>query len=102
MKKKKVSGGFYGKDWSSKKYTPVYKQLGIEHKKHNLKRDEYFLEGEKIPKKFVYAAVDSYLAEKPTAAQEDILCDILNLRTKLSLGIKDAKDDLEFIWKTFD
>ena len=98
----KVSGGYVGQDWWSKEYAPAYKKLGIEHKKNALKYDEYFLEGQKIPKKFAYAAVESYLAEEPTDDQEDLLCDFFDLKNaihELHLGI--AKRSLKSVWDKF-
>ena len=55
-----IAGGYAGEDWAPG-YQYIYDRLGIKHIKNTLSSDEYFLEGERIPWKFVCAVTNGFL-----------------------------------------
>ncbi len=95
-----IAGGTPGQEY-------IYDRLGIKHINHKGSYDEYFLEGERIPWKFVCAVSNAwlgldkyYLGPDLNATPESILNDFSDLKTKMQSG--EADDALNKLWEDFD
>jgi len=97
LESKEVSGGYMGRDWSPK-YTRIYEKLGIEHQQNALDYDEYFLEGTRIPKSFVYDVAKSYFSEKKSNKNNEKIVMFNYLKENLKNG--NIPPELDDMWRT--
>ncbi len=96
LESENVSGGYMG-DWSPK-YKRIYEKLGIEHKQHAFGYDEYFLNGTRIPKSFVYDVVKSYSSTEKTKSNTTTMVTFNFLKENLEKG--DIPQELDDIWRS--